>query len=445
MFKKVKKWRIRRIWEGVYFTSWLVRDITDLSKLKNRTSVSVSDSVKLLINDMNQRGFDALADYSLKFDGITISQENIKIQKDEINLQASKLTENQIKAIDFAFNQTQEFQQEIAQNLQPIIKQTEFGSTKFIPKPIERIGIYVPGGLAPLPSSLLMAGTSARVAKSRELIVCTPPRKEGLNPAIAYLLQKLNITEAFWLGGVAAVWFMANGIPKISRSVDKICGPGNSYVTEAKSQLLQSGKVGIDMLAGPSEVLIIADKSANPEFIAADLLAQAEHGTNSSAILVTDSKELVVEVQKQLDLQLTQLKRKNEIKLALENCGAIFIVEDILDGVQIANDFAPEHLEIFCKKDTELAILSSGVAAGAIFIKTGESFADYGMTGGNHILPTNSTARFSSGLSVKDFVVWQYVEELTEQGQQKLSTLASCFADLESLEAHSSAARIRKR
>ncbi|VVC04058.1 Histidinol dehydrogenase [Candidatus Bilamarchaeum dharawalense] len=434
-------------WKGIYFTCWLVRRSNDneISKLKNRSSASVSDSVKLLLADMDQRQFSALADYSLKFDKFRLNMENIKIPKEEIEKQASELTKQQIRAIDFAYAQTKTLQEKIAQFITPISIQSKFGVTKFIPKPIDRVGIYVPGGLAPLPSSLLMAAVSAKAAGVKDIILCTPPRSDGLSPAIAYLMLKLGIKDAFWLGGVAAIWFMANGISPF-KAVDKICGPGNSFVTEAKSQLSQSGKIGIDMIAGPSEVLIIADGSANPAYIAADLLAQAEHGINSSSVLLTDSKELAIAVQNEIDFQLSKMKRKKEIKQALETCGGIFVIDDpISQGVAMANQFVPEHLEIYCKKSLCDSILSCNPKAGAIFINTCEAFADYGMTGGNHILPTNRTARFSSGLSAKDFFIWQYVEELSDQAQSNLSDFTTKFADLESLEAHSNAAKLRKR
>ncbi|MFH1521305.1 MAG: histidinol dehydrogenase [Candidatus Micrarchaeota archaeon] len=414
--------------------------------MKVRNSSSLSTQVRSIVADMDKRGFDAIINYSQKFDKFNLSKTNILISTAEIEKQSTKLTSNQRRAIDFAYAQVQLFQEQIARSIEKISTKSEFGVTNYVPKPMNRIGIYVPGGLAPLPSSLLMAGISAKTAGVENLIVCTPPRSEGLNPAIAYLLLKLGVSDAFWLGGVAAIWFMANGMTDISTPVDKICGPGNSYVAEAKSQFAQSGKIAIDMIAGPSEVLIIADESANPVFIAADLIAQAEHGINSSAILVTDSSELAASVQTKVDCQLENMKRKNEIKKALKNCGGIFIAQDLLEeGISITNQFAPEHLEIFCKKDLESQFLTKNLCAGAIFVRTGEAFADYGMTGGNHILPTNGTSRFSSGLSVRDFFVWQYVEELSEAGQCKFADMAACFADLESLEGHANAARVRSK
>jgi histidinol dehydrogenase len=245
---------------------------------------------------------------------------------------------------------------------------------------------------------------------------------------------------------------MANGLQLAKRKiapVDKICGPGNAYVAEAKAQLAQSGKVGIDMIAGPSEVLVLADKSsiANSNYIAADLLAQAEHGLTSSALLFTDSDDLAVQVQKEVESQLAKIKRGKEIAQALRACGGIFVVDDLLkDGVPLADDFASEHLEIFCSEQLTQAILTRGICAGAIFIRTGEAFADYGMTGGNHVLPTSRTARFSSGLSARDFVVWQYQEELSNATQEELAEATATFAlELESLEAHANAAKVRGR
>lgn len=442
---------MRRNWKRVYFTSSSATAIrilapTEFSRLKNRSSSSLSAQVSSVLSDMDKRGFAALSDYSQKFDNFSLSRTNMRISAEEIKIKASKLTQNQVNAIDFAYKQTTEFQEKVSTSVQPISVSSLYNQTKLIPKPISKVGIYVPGGLAPLPSSLLMAGVSARAAGVKNIIVCTPPRSDGLNPAIAYLLLKLEIQDAFWLGGIAAIWFMANSVDTLPGPVDKICGPGNSYVAEAKGQLAQSGKIAIDMVAGPSEVFIIADKGANPVFVAADLIAQAEHGINSSAILVTDSKNLATAVQIEVELQLSKLNRKTEIKKALENCGGIFIVDNLLtDGIKLINQFGPEHLEIFCEKDLESKLLAQNLCAGAIFIRTGEAFADYGMTGGNHILPTNGTARFSSGLSARDFFVWQYVEELTEVGQSKLAEFTSCFANIESLEGHANAARVRSK
>lgn len=440
---------------GIYFTSGSSSPIkifsgneinSVFSALKYRLSVSaeISDSVRKNIAAMDAKGFGALQDYSLNFDRFALTQSNLRIVQGEIREKTKLLAEEQQEAIDFAFNKTFAFQQTVSRTIQPISVQDETGSTSLIPRPLNRVGIYVPGGLAPLPSSLMMAGVSAKAAGVKDLIVCTPPRPEGLNPAVAYLAEKLEINEIYLLGGVAAIWFMANGLDDIA-PVEKICGPGNAYVAEAKSQLAQSGKVGIDMVAGPSEVLIIADKSANPEFVAADLLAQAEHGPASSAVLITDSNELAISVQKEVYLQLQFMKRKDSIAKTLDNCGAIFLMNNLIrEGSLLANDFAPEHLEFFCGRSTTDKLLKKTIRAGAVFIGTGEAFADYGATGGNHILPTGGTSRFSSGLSARDFFTWTYFEKLSDARQAALSERVSCFADMESLEAHSSAARIRK-
>ena len=390
------------------------------------------------------QGFSALQEYSRKFDGFEISGESIRVTQEEIESRAKVLTEKQRESIDFSFEQVLEFQKKVVETIQPIVSTTRYGTTSLIPKPMERAGIYTPGGLAALSSSLMMAGVCAKAAGVRELIVCTPPRKEGLNPAIAYLVKKLGINEIYLLGGIAAIWFMANGLERISKPVNKICGPGNVYVSEAKSQLAQAGKVGIDLIAGPSEVLVIADESANAGFVAADLLAQAEHGINSSAILVTNSKELAVAVQQEVKEQLSTKKRKEEIALALEQCGGIFLVSNLEKGVKLANEFGAEHLEILCKSSTREKLLETQLCAGAIFIDTGEAFADYGMTGGIHILPTGGSASFSSGLSARDFFVWQYVEQLSKEAQEELAERTTTFADLENLEAHSDAAKIRR-
>ncbi len=310
------------------------------------------------------------------------------------------------------------------------------------PNPIARVGIYVPGGRAPLPSSLMMAGVTARAAGVKEIIVCTPPQKEGsISPAILYVAQKLGIKEIYRIGGAQAIASMACGLTNLMEKVDMICGPGNVYAAAAKQIVSSQSLVKIDLAAGPSEVLIIADEAGNPKFIASDMLAQAEHGTNSPAILLTPSKQLAETVSIELKKQLANLN-PNEIPAeSIRNFGAIVLVLSIAEAIELANNYAPEHLEVFVK-DAE-SVASKLKNAGAIFINTCETFADYGMSGGNHILPTGGTARFSSGLSVYDFVVRTYVEFMTNDEQAKLAELTGGFADIEGLEAHSKAAKFR--
>jgi histidinol dehydrogenase len=234
---------------------------------------------------------------------------------------------------------------------------------------------------------------------------------------------------------------MAFGIPGVLKKTDMICGPGNIYVAAAKQLVSSAGAVKVDLVAGPSEVLIIADETARPDYVAADMLAQAEHGINSPAILLTTSKWLAKEVSFELETQLNRLNKKELAGESLKKFGAIVLAQSMEQAVGIANDYAPEHLEILAKDGNLIAGRITN--AGAVFVNTCESFADYGMSGGNHILPTGGTARFLSGLSAADFMVRSYIEIMSDDEQRKLSEQAGIFADLEGLEAHARAARLR--
>jgi histidinol dehydrogenase len=234
---------------------------------------------------------------------------------------------------------------------------------------------------------------------------------------------------------------MAYGLLGLIPKVDMICGPGNVYAAAAKQTVAARGLVRIDMMAGPSEVLISADEAARADYVAADMLAQAEHGINSPAILLTDSKKLAEKVQQELQKQLSELNSGGTAGQSLRDYGAIVLVDSLEESVAIANGYAPEHLEVMVQ-DSE-PIVQNLTNAGAIFVNTCEAFADYGMSGGNHILPTGGTARFLSGLSVYDFIVRTYIEVMSDEGQARLAELTGTFADLEGLEAHSRAARKR--
>jgi histidinol dehydrogenase len=317
------------------------------------------------------------------------------------------------------------------------------GFVLFRPRPVRRVGIYVPGGIAPLPSSLLMAGVTARVARVYELLVCTPPQKSGISAAILYISQRLGIDEVYRIGGAQAIASMAYGLPGLMEKVSMVCGPGNVYVAAAKQIVSAGGTVKIDLVAGPSEVLIIADGTAKPGYMAADLLAQAEHGISSAAILLTDSVTLAREVAEKLECLCRPRKRPERAARSIRDYGAIVLVKNLDEAVAIANEYAPEHVEIYAKDAEKTAAGMKN--AGAIFVNTCEAFADYGMSGGNHILPTGGTARFLSGLSVYDFLARTYIEVMTEQEQKAVAELAAVFADMEGLEAHANAARQRGR
>jgi histidinol dehydrogenase len=413
-------------------------------KKKKRAGIPepVLERAKGIVEDVEKRGFSAVSEYTRRFDNYELTNEKLKVRKSDIDEAADKLTDLQRKAIDEAYERVGKVQNEIADSA---LEKTEIkvgqGYVSLEPRPIERVGIYVPGGIAPLPSSLLMAGLAARAAGVKDIVVCTPPQKNGISPAILYVASKLGIDDIYQIGGAQAIAAMACGLPGLMKKTNMICGPGNVYAAAAKQIVSAKGLVKIDLVAGPSEVLIIADGSARADFIGADMLAQAEHGTNSPAILLTTSQTIAQEVNKELGEQLSQLNSRETAEKSLTDYGAIVLVENLEQAAEIANDYAPEHLEILTKNSSEDAKMITN--AGAVFVNTCESFADYGMSGGNHILPTGGTARFLSGLSVYDFLVRTYVEYMPNDEQEKLAELAAAFADIEGLEAHSNAARLR--
>ncbi|MBU1165593.1 histidinol dehydrogenase [Candidatus Micrarchaeota archaeon] len=420
----------------------IIRSDQFMKKERADIPKQVFDRVSTIVDSIQKDGFAAVAECTKRFDGFELTKENLKISEAEILQSDSTLTSEQKQAIDLAFERVEQVQKSIANTALQETKVTiGNGYVCFKPRPIERIGIYVPGGVAPLPSSLLMAGIPARIAGVKEIVVCTPPRKEGISPAILYIAKKLGIKEIYQIGGAQGIAAMAYGLPDLLPKVDMICGPGNVYVAAAKQLVSSQGLVKIDMVAGPSEVLVIADDRARADYIAADMLAQAEHGTTSSAILLTDSKELATNVRIELEKQFNQLTNKEIAGNSIRDYGAIVLVDSVDQAIEIANEYAPEHLEVFVR-NPEL-ITSKFTSAGALFINTCEAFADYGMGGGNHILPTGGTARFLSGLSVYDFIIRTYVEYMTDEEQAKLAEKTSVFADLEGLESHSKAAKLR--
>ncbi|MBI5227557.1 histidinol dehydrogenase [Candidatus Micrarchaeota archaeon] len=413
---------------------------------KKRSGIpnEVFQRVAVILENVRKNGFDAVAKYTRKFDGFDLTglETDIMISDQEMADAAKKLSDKQKQAIDTAFSRVELAQRAIAKKalLQTRVRVGN-GYVLLRPRAIEKVGIYVPGGRASLPSSLMMAGVTAKAAGVKDIIVCTPPQKEGISPAILYVAQKLGMISVYQIGGAQAIGAMAYGLLGMMEKVDMICGPGNVYVAAAKQIVSSEGLVKIDLAAGPSEVLIIADETGNPKLITADMLAQAEHGTNSPAILLTNSRKLAEAAQAQIATQLANLKQKEIPEQSIRDYGAIVLVSDLEEAIELANNYAPEHLEVFAKDADSIAKKLTN--AGAIFINTCESFADYGMSGGNHILPTGGTARFSSGLSVYNFLVRTYVEFMTDEEQRKLADLTGVFADIEGLEAHSKAARFR--
>lgn len=391
------------------------------------------DSVSEIINDVRKNGDDAIRKYSEKFgDGII---ESFEITKKEIDEAFEKTDKSLIAQLELAIKNVQDFAQAQINSINET--EIELNGAKLGQKiiPLERIGAYVPGGNYPLPSSAIMSCVPAKVAGVKEVIVCSP-RIQNVTIVAAKLAGADRIYK---VGGVQAIAAMAYGTETIPK-VDKITGPGNKYVTAAKKQVY--GACGIDFLAGPSEVMIIADKTANPEFIAADMLAQCEHDADASAVLITDSLELIKEVEDNIENFLLELPTADIARQALENSYMI-IVDNIEQAIEIANKKAPEHLEICFENAYEQKDKFNNY--GSLFIGnySAEVFGDY-CSGTNHVLPTNGVARYSGGLSVFDFIKIQTYQQISKQSAQNIiGPCASEIANTEGLMAHKLSADLR--
>lgn len=397
----------------------------------------LSKQVSKILSDIKNGGDRALRRYTKKFDGVVIKK--ILVGLKEIN-QSDKLISEKLKvAISQAAENIRLFH---STQLVPISKiETSPGVfcwRKSIA--IERVGLYIPGGTAPLFSTILMLGIPAQIVGCKEVVLCTPPSKDGtISPAILFAAKLVGITEIHKCGGAQAIGAMAYGTESITK-VDKIFGPGNQYVTAAK-QLVQMDGIAIDIPAGPSEVCVLADNTSNPDFIAADLLSQAEHGVDSQVILISDSATIIERTIKSLDQQLELLERKDIAINSLENSRAI-LVKNMQEGMVIVNEYAAEHLILASDNAHDLA--DKVEHAGSVFLgnHTPESAGDYA-SGTNHTLPTNGYARAYSGVSVDSFVRKVTFQHITEKGIQLLGKTIITMAEAEGLDAHANAVKIR--
>ena len=398
---------------------------------------SLQITVKAVLNEVKQDGDKAIKKYTEQFDGIFLN--NFIASEEEINEAADLLSEELKTAIKTAANNIKAFHAK--QITEPEIIETMPGIKCWRKSVgIEKVGLYIPGGSAPLFSTILMLGIPAQIAGCKEIILCSPPGKEGkLHPAILFTAQLVGVTKIFKIGGVQAIAAMAYGTETVSQ-VYKIFGPGNQYVTCAK-QLIQQDGIAIDMPAGPSEVCVLADETANASFVAADLLSQAEHGADSQVVLVTSCRLLVADVQDEIDRQLLQLPRRDIATKALEN-SKIILVNNIDEGIELVNEYAAEHLIISCKDDE--AVVEKIINAGSIFLGnySPESVGDYA-SGTNHTLPTNGYAKMYSGVSVDSFVKKITYQKLTQQGLQQIGKTVELMAEAEGLDAHANAVKIR--
>jgi histidinol dehydrogenase len=398
---------------------------------------SVLENVRKILDSVKTDGDKAIKQFTLEFDKVEL--DLLFAGTDEIKLAASLVSDDLKSAIELAYENICKFH--LAQKTETLKMETMPGvHCMRKPVPINRVGIYIPGGSAPLFSTFLMLAIPAKIAGCPNISVFTPCSKDGqLNPVIAYIADFLEIKKVYKIGGAQAIAAMAYGTESIEK-VDKIFGPGNQYVTTAK-QLVQASGTAIDMPAGPSEVLVIADKNANPDFIAADLLSQAEHGADSQVVLISDDATLFPRVESALDIQIQNLDRKAIVALALEHCRFVK-TETINEAIKVSNAYAPEHL-ILNVVNAE-SYIEQIQNAGSVFLGawSPESVGDYA-SGTNHTLPTNGYANAYSGVSLNSFVKKITFQQLSEKGIYNIGNAVIEMAKAEGLQAHANAVKLR--
>lgn len=410
------------------------QEITERPSIK---TADMNELVSSIFQTVEKLGDAAVRGYTKRFDQVEVLDP--KVSKAELDAASKKVPQELKEAIDLAANNIERFHK--AQFEEKTIVETQKGVRCWREnRPIEKVGLYIPGGTAPLFSTVLMLGIPAKLAGCKEIILCSPPSKDGaINPAILFAAQRVGITEVYKVGGVQAIAALSQGTTSIPK-VDKIFGPGNQYVTAAKSFALTKG-VAIDMPAGPSEVLVIADETSNPAFVAADLLSQAEHGADSQVILLSANGEIIQQVQAEIKRQLKQLPRMEIAQKALENSS--FVQLNSLDTCfELSNAYAPEHLILaFDSANDYLSQISN---AGSVFIGkySCESAGDYA-SGTNHTLPTNGYARNYSGVSLDSFLKKITFQELNEEGIQTIGPAIEIMAEAEQLIAHKNAVSLR--
>lgn len=400
-------------------------------------SAKVEDTVAEIIKTVRQNGDKALINYTEKFDGAKI--ENLLIGEEEIEEAFKKVEPEFVEILKKAAKNIRAFHSRQVRN--SFILNEEDGvviGQKIIP--VEKAGLYVPGGTAAYPSTVLMDAIPAKIAGCKEVVITTPPMKDGkVNPVIIAAAKIAGVDKIFKVGGAQAIAALAYGTESVPQ-VDKIVGPGNAFVAEAKKQVF--GKVSIDMIAGPSEILIVADGKSDPRHVAADLLSQAEHDKMASAVLVTDDEVFAQKVQAELERQIPELLRKDIARVSIDENGKIIVCKDIKKAIEISNEIAPEHLELCL--DNPFDYLDGVKNAGSVFLGRNcpEALGDY-FAGPNHTLPTSGTARFSSPLSVDDFIKKTQYTYYTKDALKKVAKDVAYFATKEGLTGHARSAVIR--
>ncbi|KAB1159935.1 histidinol dehydrogenase [Tenacibaculum aiptasiae] len=413
------------------------KDWKNLCKRATLSESNLDEVVKEVLEDVKLNKNKALIKYAKKFDGLNIT--SFEVTEEEIEIAKKKVSNDLKEAIQLAKSNIEIFHTSQKEEEKEVI--TSEGVTCWRKSvAIDKVGLYIPGGTAPLFSTILMLGVPAKIAGCKEIILCTPPNKKGeINPTILYTASLVGITKIFKVGGSQAIGAMAYGTETIP-NVYKILGPGNQYVTKAKELVQQKG-VAIDMPAGPSEVLVIADETSNPAFVAADLLSQAEHGTDSQVVLVTTKTTIVEEVLKEVESQLEELPRKEIAEKALENSFSV-VLNTIEEAIEFSNEYAPEHLII--ASDNATQYISKIINAGSVFLGnySCESAGDYA-SGTNHTLPTNGYAKNYSGVSLDSFVKKITFQEVTAKGISKIGKAIELMAEAEGLQAHKNAVTLR--
>ena len=405
---------------------------------RENPAANVSDAVSAIISEVVKRGDAAVFEYCERFDKARLS--SLEVTAEEIDEAFSSVDEKFVEIIKEAAENIREFHSRQKRN-SFIINERDGVVTGQKVIPIEKVGLYVPGGTAAYPSTVLMDSIPAKIAGCSEIVMVTPPSRDGrVNPVILAAAKIAGVDRIFKVGGAQAIAALAYGTESIPK-VDKIVGPGNAYVAEAKKQVF--GTVSIDMIAGPSEILVVADGKSNPRFVAADLLSQAEHDRMASAVLVTDSYAFAEAVSAELEEQIPMLSRAEIARASIDNHGKIIVSEgDLMTAVDIANEIAPEHLELCV--DNPFDYLDKIKHAGSVFMGRycPEALGDY-FAGPNHTLPTSGTARFSSPLSVEDFVKTTQFTYYTKDALSRVSDKVAYFADKEGLGAHAKSATVR--
>lgn len=397
------------------------------------------ERVKAILADVAERGDAAVLEYTARFDSAELTSETLRVTPEEIEDAYAQVDSEVLASLRLAKERIQSFhQKQLTKSwMEPDADGSILGQLVL---PMERVGVYVPGGTASYPSSVLMNALPAKVAGVKEIVMCAPPTTGGnINPYSIVAANEAGVTEIYKVGGAQAVAALAYGTESIGK-VDLITGPGNIYVTLAKKQVF--GKVQIDMLAGPSEILVVADETANPTYVAADLLSQAEHDTLASAILVTTSQKLAQAVQAEVTRQVGDLSRKEIMTASLRDYSAILVVDSLAEAIDLANAYAPEHLELVVANPFE--VLGKIKNAGAIFLGSysPEPVGDY-LAGPNHVLPTGGTARFYSPLNVDTFMKKSSVIAFSQVTLQRYGADIMRLAGVEGLDAHANAVKVR--